>query len=87
MTIDSRLLDDFSRLFSGAMGTAHGARRELEALFYRQVERALAKMDVVGRDEFEEVKAMAAKAREDQEALLERLARLEAMLATREPPP
>jgi BMFP domain-containing protein YqiC len=87
MTIDSRLLDDFARLFSGAMGTAQGARRELEALFYRQVERALAKMDVVGRDEFEAVKAMAAKAREDQEALLERLARLEAMLATREPPP
>ncbi len=80
MQIDSRLLDDLARLFGGAMGTAQGARHEVEALFRRQVERALSAMEVVGRDEFEAVKAMAVKARTEQEALQERLTRLEAAL-------
>lgn len=86
MQIDSRLLDDLARLFGGAMGTAQGARHEVEALFRRQVERALARMDLVSRAEFEAVKEMAANARSAQEALEERLARLEAELAARQPP-
>ncbi len=85
MQIDSRLLDDLARLLSGAMGTAQGARHEVEGLFRRQIERALGAMDVVGRDEFEAVKAIAAKARAEQEALAERLARLEAQLGSRPP--
>lgn len=83
MPIDSRLLDDLARLFGGAMGTAQGARHEVEGLFRRQVERALAAMDVVSRDEFEAVKEIASKARAEQEALQERVARLEAELEAR----
>jgi BMFP domain-containing protein YqiC len=86
MQVDNRLFDDLARLLSGAMGTAQGARHELESLFRRQLERALAGMNLVGRDEFEAVKAMAAKARAEQEALAERLARLEAELGARQPP-
>lgn len=80
MQIDSRLIDDLARMFGGAMGGAHGVRHELEAAFRRQMERALAAMDVVSRDEFEAVKAMAAKARAEQEALEARIARLEAAI-------
>lgn len=86
MQIDSRLLDDLARLFGGALGTAQGARHEVEALFRRQVERTLGAMDLVSRDEFEAVKQMAATARKEQEALQERLARLEAELARRPAP-
>ncbi len=84
MQIDSQLLDDLARLFGGAMGTAQGARHEVEALFRRQVERALSAMELVSRDEFEAVKQMAAKARAEQEALQERLVRLEAEIAARQ---
>lgn len=87
MPIDSRLLDDFARVFGAAMGTAQGARQEVESLFRRQIERALSAMDLVSRDEFDAVQQMAAKARAEQEALEERLARLEATLAARQPPP
>ncbi len=84
MQIDSQLLDDLARLFGGAMGTAQGARHEVEALFRRLVERALSAMELVSRDEFEAVKQMAAKARAEQEALQERLVRLEAEIAARQ---
>lgn len=80
MQMDSRLLDDVARLIAGALGTAQGARHEVEAALRRQLERVLARMDLVSRDEFEAVKAMAARARAEQEVLEERLARLEASL-------
>ncbi|MBM3482327.1 MAG: accessory factor UbiK family protein [Alphaproteobacteria bacterium] len=87
MQMDSRLLDDLARLIGGAMGTAQGARHEVEAALRRQLERVLARMELVGRDEFEAVKAMAAKARVEQEVLAERVARLEARLAELGQPP
>ena len=75
-----RLFDDLSRLITDAAGLAEGARREVETIVRAQFERLLAGMDVVTREEFEAVKEMAAKARNDNEALAARLAALEATL-------
>ena len=80
MQTDNRLLDDLARVASGAMGAASGLRGEIEAAVRRQLERILASMDLVSRDEFDAVKEMAAKARAEQEALSERVAKLEATL-------
>ena len=78
MQSDNRFLDDAARLAGGAIGTLAGLRREIEALARQQVERLLARMDLVTRDEFDAVKEMAAKARAEQEDLAARLAALEA---------
>ena len=78
---NNKLLDEFARLMTDAAGMAQGSRREIETLMRAQGERFLAEMDVVKREEFEAVKAMAAKAREENDALTERLGRLEAELA------
>ena len=78
---NNKLLDEFARLMTDAAGMAQGARREIETLMRAQGERFLAEMDVVKREEFEAVKAVAAKAREENDALTERLGRLEAELA------
>ena len=75
-----RLFDELSRLITDAAGLAEGARREVETIVRAQFERLLAGMDVVTREEFEAVKEMAAKARNDNEALAARLAALEAKL-------
>ncbi len=65
----NRLFDDAAKLAGGAIGTLAGMRREIEALVRQQIERFMAGMDLVTRDEFDAVKAMAARAREEQEAL------------------
>lgn len=81
------LFDDLARVFSGAVGAASGVRSEVEARLRAQFERLLADMDLVTREEFEAVEAMAAKARAEQEALAERLAVLETRLAAVETAP
>ncbi len=81
MQTDNRILDDLARIATGALGTLQGARGEVEALIRQQFERILADMELVERDEFEAVKAMAAAAREENEQLAERIAALEAALA------
>jgi len=78
MQSDNRFFDDAAKLAGGAIGTLAGLRREVEALARQQVERLLARMDLVTRDEFEAVKEMAAKARAEQEDLSVRLAALDA---------
>ena len=78
MQTQNRLLDDLARVASGAIGVAAGMRAEVEARLREQFERVLAQMDLVTREEFDAVKAMAVKAREEQEALAARLAKLEA---------
>ncbi len=83
MQVDNRLLDDLARMASGAAGMLSGVRGEVEARMKQQFERILAEMDVVPREEFEAVKAMAAKARSEQEALEKRVAVLEAALSGR----
>jgi BMFP domain-containing protein YqiC len=80
-----RLFDDLSRLITDAAGLAEGARREVETVAKAQLERLLAGMDVVTRDEFEAAKEMAAKARSENEALAARIAALEAKLGGGQP--
>jgi BMFP domain-containing protein YqiC len=74
----NRFFDDIARVAGGAAGALSGVRGEIEARLRGQLERILAGMDLVSREEFEAVKAMAAKAREEQEDLLRRIAELEA---------
>ncbi len=81
MQTQNRFLDDLARVTSGAMGVAAGVRGEVEARVREQLERVLAQMDLVPREEFEVVKAMAAKARSEQEELAARVAQLEVLLA------
>jgi BMFP domain-containing protein YqiC len=76
----NRVLDEFARLMTDAAGAAQGVRREMETLMRAQGERMLREMDVVSREEFEAVKAMARKAREENDALTSRLDALEAEL-------
>ena len=77
MQTRNRLLDDIARVANGAAGVATGMREEVEALVQERVERVLSRLNLVTREEFEAVKAMAAKARSEQEAL-ETLASLDA---------
>jgi BMFP domain-containing protein YqiC len=81
MQSQSRFFDDVARVASGAVGAISGVRDEIEARLRDQLERVVAGMDMVSREEFEAVKAMAAKAREEQELLLRRVEGLEARLA------
>jgi hypothetical protein len=81
MQSQNRFLDDLARVAAGAMGTLSGVRSEVETRIREQLERVLAGMDLVSRDEFEAVKAMAAKARSEQEDLRRQLAGLESRLA------
>ncbi|MGH6809512.1 MAG: accessory factor UbiK family protein [Ensifer adhaerens] len=77
----NRILDDFAKLMTDAAGAAQGVRREVETAFRAQAERAMNSLDVVKREEFEAVKEMAIKAREENDALLARIEALEARLA------
>ncbi len=81
MQSQNRLFDDLARVAAGAAGALSGMRGEIEARLRDQLERVLAGMDLVSREEFEAVKAMAAKAREEQELLLQRVEALEARIA------
>ena len=80
---NNRILDDLARLMTDAAGAAQGMRREVESVFRAQGEKFLADLDVVRREEFEAVKAMAEKARTENERLAARVAELEARLAGR----
>lgn len=77
----NRILDDFAKLMTDAAGAAQGVRREVEAAFRAQAEGWLNSLDVVKREEFEAVKEMAARARDENDALLARIEALEARLA------
>ncbi len=75
---NNRLLDELAKLLTDAAGAAQGVQREVSTLVRAQGERIVRDMDLVSREEFEAVKAMAQKAREENEALANRLAALEA---------
>jgi BMFP domain-containing protein YqiC len=74
-------MDDFARLMTDMAGTAQGMRREVETAFQHQAEKFLAGMDLVQREEFDAVREMAIKARDENEALAKRIAELEKKLA------
>jgi BMFP domain-containing protein YqiC len=77
MQTDNRLLDDLARMANGALNTLSGLREEIESRVRERVERVLANMDMVPRDEFEAVKAVAQKARAEQEDLAAKVVELE----------
>jgi BMFP domain-containing protein YqiC len=79
----NRLLDEFAKLMTDAAGATEGVRREVEGMMRSQGERVARAMDLVNREEFEVVKAMAEKARAENERLEARIAALEAALAGR----
>ncbi|MFQ5971910.1 MAG: accessory factor UbiK family protein [Alphaproteobacteria bacterium] len=81
MQTQSRFFDDMARLANGAAGVAAGMRREIEVQVRQRLERLLSDMDLVSRDEFEAVKAVAVKARSEQERLAKRVAELESRSA------
>ena len=78
---NNRFLDELAKLMTDAAGAAQGMRRDFETLMRSQGERILRDMDVVQREEFEAVREMAVKAREENERLAVRVAALEVEVA------
>ena len=76
----NKLFDDMSKLMTNAMGVAQGAKTEAETAMKGLIDRWMADRNFVSRDEFDAVRAMALKAREENMALELRLAALEAKL-------
>ena len=77
---NNRFFDEVARLMNDAAGVAGGVRREFDTMFRTQAERILRDLDVVQREEFEAVKAMAQKARDENDALKARISALEAAI-------
>jgi len=77
MQTRNKILDDISQLMTNAMGVAQGAKDEAETAMSSMMDRWLADRDFVTREEFDAVRAMAQKAREENEALKARLDALE----------
>jgi BMFP domain-containing protein YqiC len=78
MQSENRMVDDFVKMMNGLAGTVAGMGREAESSMREKAREWMAGADFVGRDEFEAVKAMAAAARDENEALAKRIAALEA---------
>jgi BMFP domain-containing protein YqiC len=77
MQTENPFFDGLARLLTDAAGAAQGARAEFETFVKQKLEKLVADMDLVRRDEFDAVKAMAAKARSENERLTKKLAALE----------
>lgn len=77
MQTRNKVLDDISQLMTNAMGVAQGAKDEAETAMKSWMDRWLADRDFVTREEFDAVRLMAQKAREENEALKARIAALE----------
>lgn len=94
MQSENRLFDDLSKLINGAAGTIAGVGREFEANARERAKEWVGGLDVVSREEFDAVKALAASAREEVELLKARIDALEgktptsvtAKVATKKPP-
>jgi BMFP domain-containing protein YqiC len=83
MQTQSPLFDDLARAMTGAMGMAAGLTDEAKSLFRAQAAKLVAEMDLVGRDEFEAIKQLAAETRAENEQLKARLAELERVVNKR----
>ena len=77
MQTRNKFFDDMSQLMTNAMGVAQGAKTEAETAMKSMMDRWLADRDFVTREEFDAVRAMAQKAREENEALKARLDAME----------
>ncbi|HET6941052.1 MAG TPA: accessory factor UbiK family protein [Sphingomicrobium sp.] len=80
MQSENKLFDDFVKMVNGVAGTMAGMGREAESSMREKAREWMAGADFVGRDEFEAVKAMAAAARDENEALKSRIVALETKL-------
>ncbi|MDF0487597.1 accessory factor UbiK family protein [Sphingomonas sp. H39-1-10] len=80
MQADNKIFDDLVKLMNSAAGTIAGVGREAEASAKARAKEWIGGLDFVSRDEFDAVKAMAAAARDDADALRARIAALEAKL-------
>ena len=84
-TTSSRFFDELAKLATNAAGAAQGVRREIDTLVKAQVERVLNDVGVVKREDFDVVREMAQRAREENERLQERVTVLEARLGVTPP--
>jgi BMFP domain-containing protein YqiC len=80
MQSQNRMLDDLVKMLNGAAGTVAGMGREAEGGLRERMREWVGEMDMVSREEFDAVKAMAAAARDENDALARRIAALEAVL-------
>lgn len=87
MQTENRLLDDLAKVATGAIGSLTGMRHEVEGKLQQQLERIVARMNLVSREEFEAMRAVAQAAREEQIRLERRVAELETRLAQPEKAP
>ncbi len=87
MQTNNRLFDDLAKVANSAVSTLAGVRSEVEAMVRWQMEKFMADANMVPRDEFEAMKAVAQTARTEQEKLEERVAALEAKVAERSAAP
>ncbi len=87
MQTDNRFLDDLAKVANGALGSMSGVKHEVEMRLQQQLERLLGRMNLVSRDEFDAMKAVAQAAREAQIRLEARVQALEARLAETGTPP
>jgi BMFP domain-containing protein YqiC len=81
MQTDNPILDGLARFFTDAAGAAQSVRAEFDTFMRQRLERLVADMDFVPREEFEAVKEMASKARAENERLAAKLEALESQLA------
>jgi len=80
MQSDNPFLDGMAKFFTDAAGAASSLKNEVDSMVRQRMEKLVADMNLVPREEFEAVKAMAAKARAENESLSARLDALEAKL-------
>jgi len=80
MESPARVLDDLAKVANGAVSTVIGMKQEVDQMIRQRLERFLTQADLVPREEFEAVQAMAAEARTEQDRLAKRVAALEALV-------
>jgi BMFP domain-containing protein YqiC len=85
MQSDNPVLDGLARFFTDAAGAAQSVRTEVDTFMRQRLEKLVADMDFVPREEFEAVKGMASKARSENERLEARIAELEARVGPAQP--
>ena len=85
MQTDNRILDGMARFFTNAAGAAQAFKAEMETMIKARFERLIAELDFVPREEFDNLKAMAAKARGETEKLAARVTELEKVLGIASP--
>ena len=85
MQTDNRSLDGMARLFTNAAGAAQAFKSEMETIIKARFERLIAELDFVPREEFDSLKAMAAKTRGENEKLAARVTELEKTLGIASP--